>query len=115
MEKKFMHISVSEMRRVTLVEVNGRIDSTNASRLGESLNEQIDAGRKQLGIDLCNVEYMSSAGLRELVAAAKKVRNDNGDLRIASPSSRVKEVLELAGLNLVFKVFPTQVEAVGSF
>lgn len=110
-----MHVSVSEMRRVTLVEVNGRVDSTNAAKLGEALNEQIDAGHNQIVLDLANVEYMSSAGLREIVAAAKKVRNLNGDLRIASPSARVKEVLELAGLNMIFKVFPTPVEAVGSF
>jgi anti-anti-sigma factor len=103
------------MRRVTLVEVNGRVDSTNAGKLGEALNEQIDAGRNQLVLDLSAVEYISSAGLREMVAAAKRVRNSNGDLRIASPSARVKEVLDLAGLNMVFQVYPTQVEAVGSY
>lgn len=110
-----MHVTVSEMRRVTLVEVNGRVDSTNAGKLGETLNEQIDAGRNQLVLDLSSVEYISSAGLREMVAAAKRVRNSNGDLRIASPSARVKEVLDLAGLNMVFQVYATQVEAVGSF
>lgn len=110
-----MNVTVSEMRRVTLVEVNGRVDSTNAGKLGEALNEQIDAGRNQLVLDLSSVEYISSAGLREMVAAAKRVRNSNGDLRIASPSPRVKEVLDLAGLNMVFQVYTTQVEAVGSF
>ncbi|MCC7208439.1 MAG: STAS domain-containing protein [Anaerolineae bacterium] len=110
-----MNVTVSEMRRVTLIEVNGRVDSTNAGKLGEALNEQIDAGRNQIVLDLSSVEYISSAGLREMVAAAKRVRNSNGDLRIASPSPRVKEVLDLAGLNMVFQVFATQVEAVGSF
>lgn len=110
-----MNVTVSEMRRVTLIEVNGRVDSTNAGKLGEALNEQIDAGRNQIVLDLSSVEYISSAGLREMVAAAKRVRNSNGDLRIASPSPRVKEVLDLAGLNMVFQVFTTQVEAVGSF
>lgn len=110
-----MHINISEMRRVTLVEVSGRVDSTNANKLGDALNEQIDAGRVQMVLDLSGVEYMSSAGLREIVAAAKKVRNTNGDLRLASLSPRVKEVLDLAGLDMIFKIFPTQVEAVGSF
>lgn len=110
-----MDITVSEMKRVTLVEINGRIDSTNATRLGDALNEQIDAGRHQVVVDLAQVEYMSSAGLRELVSAVKKLRNLNGDLRIASPSPRVKEVLDIAGLDAIFQVFPTQVEAVGSF
>lgn len=110
-----MNVNVSEMRRVVLIEVVGRVDSTNASKLGDSFNEQIDAGRKMLVVDLSRVEYMSSAGLREMVAAAKKLRSDNGDLRLASPSPRVQEVLELAGLNMIFQVYPTQVEAVGSF
>jgi anti-sigma B factor antagonist len=110
-----MHINISEMRRVTMIELSGRIDSSNAEKVGEALNEQIDAGRHQVVLDLSGVEYMSSAGLRELVSASKKVRGLGGDLRIASPSARVKEVLNLAGLNLIFQVFATQVEAVGSF
>ncbi|GAB4555162.1 MAG: STAS domain-containing protein [Anaerolineae bacterium] len=110
-----MHISISEMRRVTLIEVSGRVDSTNATKLGESLNEQIDAGRTQLVMDLSHVEYISSAGLREIVSAAKKVRAAGGDLRLASLSPKVKDVLELAGLIELFQTFGTPVEAVGSF
>jgi anti-sigma B factor antagonist len=110
-----MQVNISEMRRVTMVEVVGRVDSSNANKLGEALNERVDAGHVQVVLDLSNVEYMSSAGLREIVSAAKRVRSGNGDLRIASPSPRVKEVLELAGLDMIFQVFPTPVEAVGSF
>jgi anti-sigma B factor antagonist len=113
--ERFMEVTVSEMKRVTLVEVTGRIDSTNATKLGEAIHEQIDAGRHQVVVDLSSVDYMSSAGLRELVAALKKVKKLNGDLRVASPSPRVKEVLDLAGLDAIFQVYPTQVEAVGSF
>jgi anti-sigma B factor antagonist len=58
---------------------------------------------------------MSSAGLRAMVAALKTARRHNGDLRIANPSSRVTEVLQLAGLTSIFEVFPNQVDAVGSF
>ncbi len=110
-----MDVTISEMRRVTLLEVSGRVDSTNASQLGETLMSQIDAGRYQLVIDLSGVSYMSSAGLREMVAAVKKVRQYNGDLRIATPSDRVREVLDLAGLSAIFQIFPTQVDAVGSY
>lgn len=110
-----MEITVSEMRRVTLVEVNGRVDSNSATRFGETISEQIDAGRHQIVIDLAQVDYMSSAGLRELVSSLKTLHNLNGDLRIASPSPKVKEVFIIAGLDAIFKMFPTQVEAVGSF
>ncbi len=110
-----MEVTVSELRRVAMLEVSGRVDSTNAAQLGEALTSQIDAGRYQLVVDLSRVQYMSSAGLRELVSALKKVKQYNGDLRIATPSDKVREVLELAGLNAIFQIYPTQVDAVGSY
>ncbi len=110
-----MKIQTSELKRVTLFEVSGRVDSTNAVELGTVFNAAIDAGRAQIVVDLSAVEYMSSAGLRELVSALKKVKRGTGDLRLAAPSVRVLEVLELAGLDSVFQIFQNQVEAVGSF
>jgi anti-sigma B factor antagonist len=110
-----MEINASEMKRVQLFEVIGRVDSTNASELGVALDKAADEGRTNLVIDLSGVEYMSSAGLREMVRVLKRVKRGGGDLRIANPSDRVKEVLELAGLDTIFEIYPTQVEAVGSF
>ena len=110
-----MEINVSEMKRVQLFEVIGRVDSTNASELGAALDRAADEGRTSMVLDLSGVEYMSSAGLREMVRVLKRVKRGGGDLRIANPSERVKEVLELAGLDTIFEIYPTQVEAVGSF
>lgn len=110
-----MEINTSEMRRVQLFEVIGRVDSTNASELGNAMDKAVDDGKSNLVLDLGGVEYMSSAGLREMVRILKRVKRVGGDLRIANPSERVREVLELAGLDSVFEIYPTQVEAVGSF
>ncbi|MBN1680577.1 MAG: STAS domain-containing protein [Anaerolineae bacterium] len=110
-----MEINISELKRAHLFELAGRVDSTNASELGETLNRVVENGRTNLVLDLYGVEYMSSAGLREMVRVLKRVKKSGGDLRIANPSERVKEVLELAGLDTIFNIYPTQVEAVGSF
>ena len=111
-----MDIMVSTMKRATLIEVKGRVDSTNATQLAQALNEQLDAGHHMLVVDLSRVDYMSSAGLRELVSALKKAhKSAGGDLRLACMSERVKEVFALAGLDTIFHIYPTQVEAVGSF
>jgi anti-sigma B factor antagonist len=110
-----MEINQSEMKRVQLFEVIGRVDSSNASELGGELDKIVDEGKNNLVLDLSGVEYMSSAGLREMVRVLKRVKRSGGDLRIANPSDRVKEVLELAGLDTIFEIYPTQVEAVGSF
>lgn len=110
-----MEINASEMKRVQLFEVIGRVDSSNATELGTALDKVVDEGKANLVLDLGGVDYMSSAGLREMVRVLKRVKRTGGDLRIANPSDRVKEVLELAGLDTIFEIYPTQVEAVGSF
>lgn len=108
-------ISQSEVKRVVLFEVTGRVDSSNASELGAELDKVVDVGQNKLVVDLSGVKYMSQAGLRELVRVLKEVKDTGGDLRIANPSPRVTEVLELGGLDTIFEIYPTQVEAVGSF
>lgn len=110
-----LDIHVTKQQQVTLVVVNGRVDSLNAGELGLSLSSAIDDGSTQIVLDLSQVAYMSSAGLRELVSAFKKVRRISGDLRLAQPSPRVQEVLEMAGLDTIFQIFPTQLDAVGSY
>ncbi len=108
-------IHVSREDNVTLLVVTGRIDSSNAHELGEVLNAVIDEGALQIAIDLSGLDYMSSAGLRELVSGLKRVRRSNGDIRLAEPSVRVKEVLEMAGLDTIFQVFPSKPEALKSY
>ncbi len=110
-----LQINVSEMKRVRLFEISGRVDSVNANEFGAALDQAINDGKRNIVLDLSSVEYMSSAGLREMVRVLKQLRRVGGDLRLAAPSERVQEVLELAGLDTIFEIYPTQVEAVGSF
>jgi anti-sigma B factor antagonist len=108
-------ISVSAFDHVTLVEVKGRVDSSNADELGEILNREIEDGHTHIVLDLAGVDYMSSAGLREIVSALKRAKRGTGDVRLAQPSYRVREVLEMAGLDTILQIYPTQGEAVGSY
>ncbi len=110
-----MEISTKEMKRVSLVSVSGRIDSATAPDFEKALQTLIQANRCQIVVDLKDVEYMSSAGLRGLVSSLKAAKAGGGDLRIAQPSQRVREVLELAGLNTIFTTYDDVTEAVGSF
>lgn len=110
-----MNISVESMKRVDLVTVSGRIDSSNASEFEGSLKELTGNGRTNLVLNLNGVTYMSSAGLRTLVSTLKECKKRGGDVRLAAPSERVGEVLSLAGLDALFKVYEDDTSAVGSF
>ncbi|MEM7334643.1 MAG: STAS domain-containing protein [Chloroflexota bacterium] len=88
----------------TLVTARGRVDSTTAQEFEAELSKY-----KNISLNLSEVTYMSSAGLRALVKAKKQ-----GEVKIVAPSTRVAEVLDLAGLNSLFDVFDTNEDAVGS-
>lgn len=110
-----MEIETESFKRVDLITVTGRIDSSNASELEDAFKGLADDGRYRLVIDLSGIEYMSSAGLRALVASLRENKKHHGDLRIANPSERMADVLNLAGLDSVFNIYEDSVSAVGSY
>ncbi len=114
-----LEINVEKLKRVVLLTVKGRIDSTNASELDSSLKEAIGEGYYNIAVNLSGVDYMSSAGLRALVSALRECKKLRGDLCLSAPSSRVAEVFELAGLTTgpspLFAVYDSDALAVGSF
>jgi len=110
-----LSISVESFKRVDLVTVAGRVDSSNASQLDNQLKELLDNGRYKLVLDLSGVNYLSSAGLRTMVSAVRECKKHRGDVRLANVSDRVTEVLKLAGLNVIFQVYEDKTSAVGSF
>lgn len=109
-------ITTKQYKRVDLVEVSGRIDSSTAPQLEQALRKITDDERFRIVVDLSETDFMSSAGLRALLATLKLVRRFNrGDLRLAGMSTKVKKAFELSGLLDVFQFFDNPVDAVGSF
>lgn len=110
-----VEITVENFKRVDMVTASGRIDGSNAGELEAAFKELTDDGRYQLVTELSGVEYMSSAGLRALVATMRECKKHRGDLRIANPSERIQEVLSLAGLDSIFQTYDDAAAAVGSY
>ncbi|MDE3089682.1 MAG: STAS domain-containing protein [Chloroflexota bacterium] len=109
-------VTSKEYKRVDLVEVSGRIDSSTAPLLEQALKKCTQAGRYRIVVDLADTDFMSSAGLRALIAALKEVRRFNrGDLRLSSMPTKINKAFELAGFLELFKVYDNSVDAVGSF
>lgn len=101
----FATLHYSDPDRIQLFEIVGRIDSTSALTLSQTLEEAIVSGRNQLLLDLSSVQYMNSAGLRELVQVFKRVQRVGGALTIVNPSDHVRRLLELVGLDTVFEIY----------
>jgi len=111
-----MEIHNVEYKHCDLIEVTGRIDSSTAPELGEAIQKITDAGRFKIVIDMSKVEFISSAGLRVLIATQKNCRRYNrGEVVFAGISKYILDVFELAGFTPLFKFFDDVVAAVGNF
>ena len=106
-----------QLKRVDLVQVEGRVDSNTAPQFEQTLQKIIDAGRYRIVVDLAEAEYMSSAAFRVLISALKQVKRGarRGDLRIANVPSKLMETFKLGGFDELFKFYEDNVVAVGSF
>jgi len=111
-----MEISEKSYKRSTLIKPQGRIDADTAPELEQYLEKVLKGGQYHLAVDLSDVDYISSAGLRVLVSALKEShRYNRGDVRLAGLSTRLKEAFDLVGFDKLFQIFDAPEDAVGSF
>jgi anti-sigma B factor antagonist len=110
-----MELHASQRDAVTIIAITGSVDALTAGELTTFLDDQVDAGHNRLAIDLSEVEYISSAGLRAILATLKRVRQYEGDLRLCGAPKSVTKVLEMSGIIGLLKSFATVDEAVASY
>ncbi|GIK58939.1 MAG: STAS domain-containing protein [Chloroflexi bacterium] len=115
MSETNLNLTTEVFKRVTLVKASGRIDSSNAAQFDAALKDVLGGGLENIVLDLSEISYMSSAGLRAIVAAHRECAKKKGSLVLAAPSERVSEVFSLAGLDSIFTVYDDVTAAVGSF
>ncbi len=111
-----MEIINKSFKHCSMVSIKGRVDSASAPQFTKTLNSLMDQGIFKLVVDMKELEYMSSAGFRALLAAQRSCKRYNrGELVLAAIPDRIQEALELAGFTELFRTFKDPLEAVGSF
>lgn len=111
-----MEVSTKEYKRCAVVEVSGRIDSATAPELAGAFNDLTSDGQYNLVLDMDEVEFISSAGLRVLIDVQKTCQRLNrGRLVLANVPEHIYEAFDLAGFIALFDFYDEQIEAVGSF
>lgn len=112
-----MEITTEAMKRCELVTVSGRIDSTSAPQLEETLLGLIQNGKKNLAVNLRDTTFISSAGLKALLSALMKVRKmvPSGDVVLSEITPDLRESFNLVGFDRLFSFYESDLHAVGSF
>ena len=93
-----MTINVERDFELVALEITGRLDTTTAPNLESVINE-LSEDTKELVFDMSGVEYISSAGIRVLLGAYKKINSAQGKIRIEKVNDMVREVFEMTGLS----------------
>ena len=93
-----MTINVERDFELVTLEITGRLDTTTAPNL-ESVVNELSEDTKELVFDMSGVEYISSAGIRVLLGAYKKMNLYQGTMRIEKANDMVREVFEMTGLS----------------
>ena len=93
-----MTINVKRDFELVTLEITGRLDTTTAPNLESVINE-LSEDTKELIFDMSGVEYISSAGIRVLIGAYKKMSINQGTMRIEKANDMVREIFEMTGLS----------------
>ncbi len=94
-----------------ILSVEGKINALTAPELEKALLKYINEGKIKLILDFSNVDYISSAGLRSVLVAAKTLMGKGGKLILSSLQPDVKEVFEISGFTTIIPITNSVEEA----
>jgi anti-sigma B factor antagonist len=106
-----MNISEDRKPGVLILCLSQRLDATTAKAFEDKVLGVIGAGDRRLVIDLAQLEYVSSAGLRVFLLAAKRLSAVNGKLAVVGLNDHVRHVFDIAGFSSILSIYPSRDEA----
>lgn len=108
-----MEFQEEQVNEVTVLAPAGRLDSATSPKLGGRLASLAAVPQGRLVLDLARVDFVSSAGLRVILAAAKQARAANGRMVVCSVQPPVQEVLDISGFTTLLSIQPGRADALG--
>jgi len=106
-----MMLEVEHEGEMAILRFAGRLDGTTVRQAEERFLPLAEQGTGRFVFDLTGLEYISSAGLRFMLLAAKKTKTLNGRVALHGLTDNVREVFEISGFLSIFPVFSSREEA----
>jgi anti-anti-sigma factor len=106
-----LRIELEEIEHRVILRIDGRLDAASAPILERKINSLIDEDHYHLILDFTRIDYLSSAGMRVLLSATKKLKSKKGALILFSLSDDVSEVIKMAGFDKILHICSSEKEA----
>jgi anti-sigma B factor antagonist len=110
-----MEVKTNKVGDIDVVSFTGRLDAYTSNDAEKEINNILDGGSLKLLVNFEAVDYISSSGLRVMLASLKRLKKINGQIKLACLKSSIKEVFEISGFNQLFEFYKTEEEALGGF
>ena len=102
-----MKLNEMQKQDFTVIEFTGNLDTNTSPDVEKRINALIEEGNLKFVLNFAQTEYMSSSGLRVLLATAKKLKG-KGELKISNLNSVIEEVFDVSGFSTILNVFKTE-------
>ena len=106
-----MEIQTRKEKVAVVVSVKGREDAVTAPEFEKNVIDLISKGEKTFVINFVELDYISSAGLRSILALAKKLKGREGKILFAGLRGPVEEVFKISGFSSIFEIFDSEESA----
>lgn len=110
-----MEIHTRRVGDVMVVDMAGRLDSRTAGPASTELNQIAQGKHGKVVLNVRGLEYLSSAGLRAILVAAKLVQVDGGAIKICDANPTVKNIMQVSGMSSLLHLYGTESEAIAAF
>jgi len=106
-----VQIQVKKDHDILIVSVEGRMDTVSAPEFQKRMEDLLDQGETGILMDFGKLEYVSSAGLRSILVAAKKAKSLGGRVSCCSLQDMVRKVFDISGFTGMLPVFDSVEDA----
>jgi len=108
-----MSFSIERLGEVTVVAVDGELTIANRGELKERVLARLSEGDSSFVIDFSRTGYIDSSGLGVLVSLSKRIREENGRLKLAALNQDLRTLFELTKLDALFQIADSRASALG--
>ena len=109
-----MDITTTIHDTAAVLSVMGRADAMTAGDLEGAINGRIEQGDRKIILDFSGLAYISSGGLRVLLATAKRLHNEGDRFVLCGLSVEVQKIMNLAGFTAIFSIYATASDALAA-
>jgi anti-sigma B factor antagonist len=110
-----VEIKTNEANGIAFVYMSGRLTSSTSGQAYDELVRVAQSGTRKMVINVRDLDFIASSGLRSILVAAKLLKGSDGEIRICEANPTVKKIFETSGFDSLIRLCADEKEALASF